>query len=106
MIYVKINETLYPATVRGKVSDSDWDGRETKSITLTMDYLTASQLFVNNVQWSIVDKSGTTEQEYDNSDFVLAGDLVDHRDGTITAVMGKLTDLEEAYELMFGGIEE
>ena len=92
--------------VRGKVSDSDWDGRETKSITLTMDYLTASQLFVNNVQWSIVDSNGTTEQEYDNSDFVLAGDLVDHRDGTITAVMGKLTDLEEAYELMFGGIEE
>ena len=44
------------------------------------------------------------EAEWDNSEFCLAGDITDHRDGTITVKMGKLTDLEEAYELMLGGI--
>jgi hypothetical protein len=87
------------------MSDADWDGRQTKAITTAMDYNTASQLFVNNAHWSIVEILDKDQREYDNSDFILAGDLIDHRDGTITAVMGKLTDLEEAYELIFGGLE-
>lgn len=44
------------------------------------------------------------EHEFDNSDYNLAGDVTDHRDGTVTVKMGKLTELEEAYELMLGGI--
>jgi hypothetical protein len=117
MIYVKINDTLYPATISGKVSDDNWDNRSSKAITLEMDYTTASNIFINGLAWSIVEQSevsafdengaqiGTKiyETEYDNSDFNLAGDITDHRDGTITAKMGKLTELEEAYELMFGG---
>jgi hypothetical protein len=106
MIYIKINETQYPATIYGKLSDADWDGRETKSITLTMDYASASQLFVNGVNWSIVEESSNDTKEYDNSAFNLAGDLTDHRDGTITVKMGRLTPLEEAYEILFGGLED
>lgn len=116
MTYVKIGETLYPATISGRVADPDWDRRESKAITLEMDYETASSLFVDGLAWSIVqqgenelDEEGnviTPEPvEYDNSDYCVAGDLTDHRDGTVTAKMGKLTELEEAYELMFGGIE-
>lgn len=104
MIYVKIYDSLYPATIRGKMADADWDGRETKTITLTMEYVTASELFVNGLVWSIVEQTADgVMKEYDNSAFVLAGDLTDHRNGTITAKMGRLTPLEEAYELMFGG---
>jgi outer membrane protease len=103
MIYIKINETLYPAIIYGKLSDVDWDGRETKSITLTMDYASASQLFVNGLNWSIVEESSNNTKEYDNSAFNLAGDLTDHRNGTVTAKMGRLTPLEEAYEILFGG---
>ena len=117
-MFVKVNGTLYPATVSGRLSDREWDGRASKAITLEMDYETAKALFVDGVAWSIVQKeevpaydengkqTGTEmqETEFDNSEYNLAGDITDHRDGTITAKMGKLTDLEEAYEIMLGGI--
>lgn len=116
MIFVKINDTLYPANVSGRVADRDWDNRESKSITLEMDYATAVALFVNGLAWSIVQKeevpvydengkftsTEVKETEFDNSEYNLAGDITDHRDGTITVKMGALTPLEEAYELMFG----
>lgn len=118
MTYIKINETLYPATVSGRTADKDWDGRASKAITLAMDYATAIGLFVDGLNWSIVqqeevptfdengEQTGTEirETEWDNSEYNLAGDITDHRDGTITVKMGKLTDLEEAYEMMFGGV--
>lgn len=130
MTFIKINDTLYPATISGRVADRDWDNRESKSITLEMDYATANALFANGLAWSIVQRdevpvyemdengepvldengapiqTGTEirETEFDNSEYNLAGDLTDHRDGRITAKMGKLTDLEQAYEIMFGGM--
>lgn len=118
MTYIKINETLYPATVSGRVADKDWDNRNSKSITLEMTYAEAVALFVDGLAWSIVqreevptyDEEGneigteTHDTEFDNSDYNLAGDITDHRDGRITAKMGKLTDLEEAYEIMLGGM--
>lgn len=138
MIFVKINNTMHPATINGRMTDTDWDGRESKSITLEMDYETAIDLFVDGLQWSIVvrdevpvdepvygvdengeiavDENGALvqigvqtrmeiqETEFDNGEYNLAGDLTDHRDGTITVKMGKITDLEEAYEIMLGGM--
>lgn len=130
MIYIKINDTKYPATIRGNVADKEWDNRASKAITLDMDYATANALFVDGVAWSIVQEqevpvyemgengqavldidgdpkqigTETQETEYDNSEYCLAGDITDHRDGMITVKMGKLTDLEEAYEMMLGGV--
>lgn len=131
MLFIKINETLYPATVSGRVQDKEWDNRNSKSITLEMGYEEAVSLFTDGVEWAIVqteevptyevDKNGEyvldendnpiqtgteiQETEFDNSEYNLAGDITDHRDGTITVKMGKLTDLEEAYEIMLGGAE-
>lgn len=99
MIQVKINDTTYPATVDGQMSDFTWDGRESKSITLEMEHATADELFVDDAEWSILDG----ETEYDNSDYSVAGDIIDHRDGTLTIKMGKPTDLELAYEELYGG---
>ena len=118
MIFVKIDGNLHSAIIRGNLIDKDWDGRATKSITLEMDYATAIKLFANGLAWSIVqreeiptyDENGeqtgteTKETEYDNSEYNLAGDITDHRDGTITVKMGKPTDLENAYEMLYGGI--
>lgn len=127
MTFIKINDTLYPATISGRVADRDWDNRESKSITLEMDYATANSLFVNGLAWSIVqqdevpvyqmdengepvfDENGAPiqtgteiqETEFDNSEYNLAGDLTDHRDGRITAKMGKETDVEKLILLMY-----
>ena len=99
---VKINGNTYEATVAGRIADASWDGRQSKTITLEMDYATAVETFVDGAEWYIVDG----ETEYDNSEYSIAGDITDHRDGTISVKMGKLTDLEEVFELIYGGNEE
>ena len=130
MTYIKIKENLYPAEINGKMSDTTWDKRESKSITLEMSYEDAANLFVDGMAWSIVqeqevptyemDENGQAvldvdgdpkqigtemqETEFDNSEYCLAGDITDHRDGRITVKMGALTEVEQAYELMLGGM--
>lgn len=124
MIYVKVNETLYPAQISGKMKDHEWNGRESKAITLTGDYTTVNTLFSEGVVWSIVsreqvpvtDEAGepvfdsegnpvyTTQQtEFDNSEFTIRGDLTVHADGTCTVVMGKETEIEILLNAMYGG---
>lgn len=119
MIYFKANNTEYPASIAGKVTDRDWGNRESKAITLTMTHAAAVQLFVDGLVWSIVQRdnvpvygtdgnpTGETEeqvQEWDNADYCVAGSIADNRDGTITAKMGKktasdvLAELEAAYD--------
>ena len=109
MIYLKVQENEYPAYISGRLIDRDWDGRASKSITLTMTHAQAAQLFTDGLGWSIVQRdtvpvydtdgnpTGETEeqvQEWDNSDYCVAGGITDNRDGTITAKMGKKTEVE------------
>ena len=109
MIYFKANNTEYPASIAGKVTDRDWGGRESKAVTLPMTHAAAVQLFVDGLVWSIVQRdtvpvygtdgnpTGATEeqvQEWDNADYCVAGPITDNRDGTITAKMGKKTEVE------------
>lgn len=132
MIYVKINEVLYPATINGKMADKEWDNRESKAITLEMDYATADKTFVDGLPWSIVEQTevpqyqidengnravdengnliqiGTEvqETEWDNSEFCIAGALTDNRNGTVTAKMGKPTEVEILRAQMANAITE
>ena len=111
MTYIKINDTLYPAEISGRLRDPDWGHRDSKAITLEMDYATALALFIDELDWSIVfqgaafvDENGETvtpEAEiYDNSEYSVAGAITDNRDGTVTVKMGKPTDAEMLKELM------
>lgn len=114
MTCVKINGTLYPATINGRMEDRDWGNRESKAITLEMDYTTALSMFVDGLSWSIVqqnevpvydengNQTGTEvqETEWDNSEYFIAGSITDHRDGSITVKMGKITDAEALAEIM------
>lgn len=128
MIYVKINDTLYPATITGEEKDWNWGERPSKSITVEMSHAEADALFVDGAAWSMVERvevrkpkldengfpvfdasgmvvvDGTEirETEQDCSDYDLAGDLIDHRNGKITAKMGKHT-ADELLAVIMGG---
>ena len=131
MVKIRVGNPVvgFDGVVNGIKGDRSWDGRDTKTIIIETEYATAKELFVNNAAWFIVDnvkKSvplvdeeghlvydedgnpiiNVIEEEivYDNSDYCVAGDITDHRDGRISIKMGKLTELEEAYELLLGGM--
>ena len=109
MTYVKINNTLYPAEISGKISDYDWGGRASKTIRLQMTAAAAAETFVDDVPWSIVedgfDEEGQPAQyEYDNSEYCVAGDITDHRDGYVSVKMGKVTE-GELLAILTGGAE-
>lgn len=110
-IYVKVNGTEYPATVNGNLTDRNWNGRDTKTIYLSMSHDAVAALLPDNTPWSIVMRetqdvldeqgqpTGQTEEvvnEYDNSAYSLAGDITDHRNGTVSIKMGKPTETENA----------
>lgn len=110
-IYIKVNNTEYPATITGILKDREWNEREVKSIRLTMTATDAAALLPDNMPWSIVlretvDKldndgnpTGETQEvvnEWDNSDYSLSGAITDHRDGTVSIKMGKPTETESA----------
>ena len=108
---VVINGTSYAADIQGTKRDGAWGSRESKSITLPMDYATAAATFVDDVPWSILYQpteyyDPETQQmvtppveEYDNSDFCVAGSITDNRNGTVTVKMGKPT-FEELYNIL------
>lgn len=103
MTYVKINGTTYPAVINGKHIDREWNDRESKTITIEMAYTDAIALFVDGLAWSIlmdVEKEQedgsivTVQEEYDNSEYSMAGSITDNRDGTLAVKMGKPTQIE------------
>ena len=107
---ILINGTEYPAEkIDATNKNSRWDGRDTAAITLPMTHAQAVSLFVDGLAWSIVQRNvwpvynnqgqptGETKTEtqiFDNSDYSVAGSITDNRDGTVTCMMGKKTDLE------------
>lgn len=109
--YIKVNNTEYPAIITGEHKDRTWGEREVKNIRLTMTAKDAAALLPDNTPWSIVQRdmvdvldeqgkpTGETKEvvnEYDNSAYSLAGDITDHRDGTVSIKMGKPTETENA----------
>lgn len=108
-IYIKVNNTEYPAAVSGANNDRTWDGRDTKTITLTMTHDEAATLLPSGTPWSIVQRdmvdvldeqgqpTGETKEvvnEYDNSEYSISGEITDYRDGTVSIKMGKPTETE------------
>lgn len=112
MTYLKTNGTTYPAVINGNNDDREWNGRESKTITLEMAYADAAALFLDGLAWSIVFQGDTytdpetgetvtpAVEEYDNSYYSVAGPITDNRDGTVSVKMGKPTAEEQLAELM------
>ena len=106
---VIIHEVEYQAEISGVLQNPKWDRRDTKAITLEMTHAQAVSLFVDGLAWSIVQRNDqpvlddqgqptgettTVTQTFDNSEYSVAGAITDNRDGTVTCMMGKKTDLE------------
>ena len=102
MTYIKINDTRYPAAIRGYERDKEWNGRESKAITLEMSYADAMATFVDDLDWAIVYEEGETTEVYDNSEFSVAGPVTDNRNGTVTVKMGQPT-ADELLAILMGG---
>lgn len=66
--------------------------RDVITLRAEMTYQEASESFVNGATFIIVDDIGE-ENEY--TDYGVAGPITDHRDGTITAKMGKNNTSEQ-----------
>ena len=107
--FIKVNGQEYPATLIYNYKDRNWDMRETQTLFLTMSHDEAAALLPDNTPWSIVQRdtvdvldeqgqpTGEAKEvvnEYDNSEYSLAGDITDHRDGTVSIKMGKPTESE------------
>lgn len=111
MTQIRLNGQNYNAFVSGTSRDTAWGNRASKSITLAMDYATAVATFADDVPWSILYQPSDyydpeTQQmvtppveEYDNSEYCVAGPITDNRDGTVTVKMGKPT-FEELYNIL------
>lgn len=121
--FIKVNGVEYPAALIYNYKDRNWDMRESVAVHLTMPYAQAAALLPSGTPWSIVQRetvdvldeqgqpTGETKEvvnEYDNSAYSLAGEITDHRDGTVSIKMGKpteaetlraqLAEIEEAYD--------
>ena len=114
MVYLKINDILYPAEIRGRTYDKDWDNRESLAVTVAMAYEEAVSLFVDDITWGHIyqgnphiDENGETitpdPEIYDDSEYSIAGPITDNRDGTVTCKMGKLLD-SEALAIILGEV--
>lgn len=109
--FIKVGGQEYPATLIYNYKDRNWDMRETQTVQLTMPYAQAASLLTTGTPWfnvfrETVDKldndgnpTGQTEEvvtEEDMSAYSLAGEIVDHRDGTVSIKMGKPMETENA----------
>lgn len=110
--YIEVNGVKHPATITNRLNDREWNDRESKYITVEMSYLEAVTYFAEDASWGIFydvdklivehnEKTGEMEPttmstfEYvDCSEYSIAGDIIDHRDGTVTVKMGKPTAKE------------
>lgn len=111
MIYLKINDAMYPASFRQRIMDTEWNNRGSMAITLNMSHQEASEIFVDDLQWQHVQQFPPYEDENkeivtpepivtDYFEYSVAGPITDNRDGTVTVKMGKITAEEALAELM------
>ena len=121
-----VNGQRYEASVRGGITDPEWNSRSVRKITMAESFEAMQQIFPagGSVSWATVteytdyvaqtDEDGNTvvdedgkpvmepvvsERVVDQSDWPLCGPITDNRDGTYTVKMGARLERETRAEL-------
>lgn len=128
--FIKIGNREYEVyAVVGVGENTRWDRRDTRTVIIEKDFQTVDSLFRDGMEWSVIlrdvvqdyrrNEDGTifyngdgiseiidvpTETVTDCSDFNIRGSILVRTDGYCEVMMGKMTDLEEAYEMLYGGL--
>lgn len=82
----------YPIHTEPSILEKKRDGRWFLRITICGRYEDAVRDFMDGASLLLLDDDGS---KYDKSEFSIAGDIVDHRDGRLTVYMGKPTEAEK-----------
>lgn len=102
-------ETKYPVDIEPSIFEKrraiDGVSRDTIRLTLLATYSEVAEHFVNGANWAIeesfVDENGENiTNQYDKSEYSIASDIVDHRNGSVTVYMAKPTEAEKAKEAL------
>ena len=93
--YIKINGQEYPAEVIYLYKDKNWNDRDVHNVFLNLPYDQVVALMPTGTKWSsIIKENDVVVEETDMSEFYIAGQVVDYRNGTVSIKMGKPTESE------------
>ena len=93
--FIKINGQEYPAEVIYLYKDKNWNDRDVRNVFLNLPYDQVVALMPTGTKWSsIIKENDVVTEETDMSEFSIAGQVVDYRNGTVSIKMGKPTESE------------
>lgn len=105
MAIIKIRGIEMEGSVATRLTDSAWDGRESKAVTVQLSYAQAVALFTDHEPWAvavdITSEDGTAHAiTQDMSEYAISGPITDNRNGTVTIRMGKYRESELMQEAL------
>lgn len=101
MKLIKFNDNEFEClNAVGTTAVMQGEQRESVLLTVVGAYDAISTHFVDNNPFTIVDDFDGEQTVYDYFDYKISGDIIDHRDGTVSVYMCKKTRLEIELEKM------
>ena len=95
--FIKVNGQEYPAEVIYLYKDRNWNDRDVRNVFLNLPYDQVVALMPTGTKWSsILKENDVVVEETDMSEFYIAGQVVDYRNGTVSIKMGKPTETEKS----------
>ncbi len=95
--FIKVNGQEYPAEIIYLYRNRDWNDRDVRNVFLNLPYDQVVALMPTGTKWSsILKENDVVVEETDMSEFSIAGQVVDYRNGTVSIKMGKPTETESA----------
>ena len=93
---VTVNSTTFPLlSARAATETLNGFRRDVISLTIEATYAAAAAAFTEGSSFTVVDDSVTPAEEFEYTDYGMAGPITDNRDGTCIVKMGKNNTSEQ-----------